>query len=131
MGYEKYDIIYGELPAKDGSVQAGKRPAIVIQNNIGNKHSPTALVIPLTRHLKNRWLPTHTVIEKNKENKLESDSMALAEQTTPVNIGKFVKWGRISDRATQKRIFRCYIYAAAYGEDDPDFLEIEKLCERG
>ena len=92
MGYEKYDIIYGELPAKDGSIQAGKRPAIVIQNNIGNKHSPTALVIPLTRHLKNRWLPTHTVIEKNKENKLESDSMALAEQTTPVNIGKFVKW---------------------------------------
>lgn len=123
--YSKYDVVFGEFPTKDGSIQAGKRPAVVIQNNIGNKHSPTMLVIPLTKHIKHIKQPTHTIIRKNSENCLRADSMLLAEQTTPVNSNNFVRVGRISDRVTQKRIFRCYIYAAAYGEDDEDLREIQ------
>lgn len=123
--YVKYDIVYGKFPARNGSVQAGKRPAVVIQNNIGNKHSPTMLVIPLTTHLKHAGQPTHTIIRKDDDNCLKSDSMILAEQTTPVNSDNFTKVGRITDRLTQKKIFRCYIYAAAYGEDDEDLREIQ------
>ena len=38
LKYNKYDIIFGEFPDRDGSIQSGYRPGIVIQNNIGNTY---------------------------------------------------------------------------------------------
>ena len=39
MRYNKYDVIYGEFPDRDGSIQSGYRPGIVIQNNIGRTYN--------------------------------------------------------------------------------------------
>ena len=67
MRYNKYDVIYGEFPDRDGSIQSGYRPGIVIQNNIGNTYSPTLIAIPLTFKIKNLEQGTHMLIECSNE----------------------------------------------------------------
>lgn len=123
--YNKYDVIFGEFPENNGSMQSGFRPAIVIQNDIGNKFSPTLIVMPLTSKIKNLGQATHLLIRCNKENGLKTDSVLLAEQIATINKNKTKKIGHISDRQLQKDIFRCFIYSAAYGERDDDLKELQ------
>lgn len=56
------DVIVAKLPRIGGSVQAGVRPCIVVQNDTGNIYSPVAIVVPLTTENKKR-LPTHVKID--------------------------------------------------------------------
>ena len=72
--------IYNVKFTGTGSEQRGVRPAIVVQNNIGNNYSPTVQVIPLTTQTKNN-LPTHVCID-SKDCGLRFDSVALCEQLT-------------------------------------------------
>lgn len=67
-----------------GSIQGGIRPALVIQNNKGNKHSPVVIVIPITSktNCKAR-LPTHFVLTKNMG--MEKQSLLLTEQILTIN----------------------------------------------
>lgn len=123
--YNKYDVIFGEFPDSDGSVQSGYRPGIVIQNNIGNKYSPTLIAIPLTSKIKNIGQATHMLIKCDEENGLSTDSMLLAEQISTIDKKKAKKVGTISDRNLQKSIFRCFIYSAAYGDWDEDLKELQ------
>ena len=71
------DIFFADLNPVVGSEQGAFRPVLVVQNDVGNIHSPTIVVIPLTRNLNKNPLPTHVVIPSN--NGLENDSLALAE----------------------------------------------------
>lgn len=123
--YNKYDVIFGEFPDSDGSVQSGYRPGIVIQNNIGNKYSPTLIALPLTSKIKNPDQATHLLIECNKENGLKNNSMLLAEQISTIDKKKVKKVGTISDRKLQRSIFKCFIYSAAYGDRDEDLKELQ------
>ena len=125
MKFRKYDVVYGKLPDKKGSIQSGYRPCVIIQNNLGNTYSPTLLVIPLTKQIKNLNQPTHTFIKCNENNGLKVDSMTLAEQTTTINKDEVYKVGEIKDRNLQKEIFRSFVYAAAYGNEDADLREIQ------
>ena len=60
----KGDIYYASLDSIIGSEQNGTRPVVIIQNDIGNKYSPTVLVAPLTSRVKSkRNLPTHVLID--------------------------------------------------------------------
>lgn len=123
--YYKYDVIFGEFPDNNGSVQSGYRPGIVIQNDVGNKYSPTLIVMPLTSKMKNLDQATHLLIKCNKENGLRTDSILLAEQISTIDKNKVQKIGHISDRNLQKNIFKCFIYSAAYGERDEDLKELQ------
>lgn len=126
MDFKKYDVVYGEFPAmNDESVQAGCRPAVVIQNDIGNKFSPTLLVIPLSSKLKRLNMPTHMVIQHDERNGLSRNSMLLAEQATTISKKKVKKIGYIDDRELQKRIFRCFVYSAAFGDQDEDLRDLQ------
>lgn len=125
LKYNKYDVIFGEFPDNDGSVQSGYRPGIVIQNNIGNKYSPTLIAIPLTSKIKNLDQATHILIESDNENGLKVNSMLLAEQISTIDKKKARKIGVISDRKLQKDIFKCFIYSAAYGDRDEDLRELQ------
>ena len=75
---KKGDIYYAMLDPVIGSEQDGKRPVVVIQNNLANKHSPTIIVAPITTVIKKTYLPTHIVIYKN--NFLKKNSTILIEQ---------------------------------------------------
>lgn len=78
------DICLVDFGTTNGCVQGGLRPAIVIQNNIGNHFSPTILVVPLTSRLNKSNLPTHVFIPSGNGG-LKTNSLALAEQIQTVN----------------------------------------------
>lgn len=67
----------------NGSCQRGVRPAIVVQNNVGNKHSTTTVVIPLTSKKKNK-LPVHYEL-KTDYDIAYSGSIAMAEQLSVIS----------------------------------------------
>ena len=76
---KKGDIYYASLNPIIGSEQSGNRPVVIVQNNIGNKYSPTVLIAPITSKVNSKPnLPTHVIIKKN--GKITHDSIILIEQ---------------------------------------------------
>ena len=73
------EIYYADLSPVVGSEQGGVRPVLVIQNNVGNKYSPTVIVAAITSKLSKAKLPTHIELNKDKYN-LPKDSVVLLEQ---------------------------------------------------
>ena len=66
MVIRRGDIFYAELRPVIGSEQGGVRPVLIIQNDTGNRHSPTVIVAAITSRMTKAKLPTHVKI--NKEN---------------------------------------------------------------
>ena len=90
------DIYYADLNPVIGSEQGNLRPVIVVQNNIGNEHSPTIVVVPITRNLRKNPLPTHVLIPQSSG--LDADSLALVEQIRTIDRLRFTEYiGRIKD----------------------------------
>lgn len=85
MKIEMFDVIQVDLGRSFGSEQGGIRPAVIVQNNKGNKFSPTVLVIPMTSEIKKVNMATHNIMHKTKFNGLDEDSMLLGEQTTVID----------------------------------------------
>ena len=86
------DLILVNFPDVGGSVQAGVRPAIVIQNNIGNKYSPCLIVAPLTSNTsKNKtYFPTHVLLHKTSG--VAKTSIVLCEQLSTISKAKIVNY---------------------------------------
>ena len=78
MNIKRGEIYYADLSPVIGSEQSGIRPILVIQNDIGNRFSPTIIGVPITSKAKVN-MPTHIAIEGNKYG-LDKDSIILAEQ---------------------------------------------------
>jgi len=78
MKIYRNQIYYANLSPSQGSEQGGLRPVLIVQNNVGNKHSPTTIVAPLTTKLGKSRLPTH--VELNGLDNLRP-SVVLCEQT--------------------------------------------------
>lgn len=76
-------MYYANLDPVIGSEQGGNRPVLIIQNNVGNRHSPTVIVAPITSQLKKRRLPTHIGIPPYFG--LPEQSMALLEQIRTID----------------------------------------------
>lgn len=72
------DIFYANLDPVVGSEQDGIRPVIIMQNNVGNKYSPTVVIIPITSKIVKHSLPTHVLLKETKG--LSKLSIALVEQ---------------------------------------------------
>lgn len=83
------DIWLVDLPKGKGSEQEMIRPVFVIQNNIGNLHSPTVTILPLTSQNK-KWMPTHATLYKT--NCLISISTVLAEQINTISKERFIEY---------------------------------------
>ena len=77
------EIYYADLSPVVGSEQGGLRPVLVVQNDIGNKYSPTVIVVAITSQLDKAKLPTH--IELGKNFGLAKDSVALMEQIRTID----------------------------------------------
>ena len=73
------DVYYADLNPVIGSEQGGVRPVVIIQNDIGNKYSPTVIVAAITSKIDKAKLPTHVEI-KSTECNLDIDSVILLEQ---------------------------------------------------
>ena len=79
MDINRGDIFYADLSPVVGSEQGGIRPVLVIQNDVGNKYSPTVIIAAITSQLSKAKLPTHIELNKDKFN-LVKDSVVLLEQ---------------------------------------------------
>ena len=86
----KGDIYYASLDPIVGSEQNGTRPVVIIQNDIGNKYSPTVLVAPLTSKVKSKpHLPTHVLV---KSEHIKHNSIVLLEQIRVLDKSRLISY---------------------------------------
>ena len=79
MSVKRGDIYYADLSPVVGSEQGGLRPVLIIQNDIGNRYSPTVIAAAITSRMSKTKLPTHIDIYADKVG-LAKDSVVLLEQ---------------------------------------------------
>ena len=79
MEISRGDIYYADLSPVVGSEQGGVRPVLVVQNDVGNKFSPTVIIAAITSQLSKAKLPTHIELNREEYN-LNKDSVVLLEQ---------------------------------------------------
>ncbi len=78
------DVYYADLSPVVGSEQGGTRPVLIIQNDIGNRFSPTVIVAAITAQIQKAKLPTHVEIDAKKYG-FERDSVILMEQIRTID----------------------------------------------
>ncbi|MCL2546651.1 MAG: type II toxin-antitoxin system PemK/MazF family toxin [Oscillospiraceae bacterium] len=78
------DIYYADLSPVVGSEQGGMRPVLIVQNNVGNKHSPTVIAAAITSQLNKARLPTHIELSARVYG-LSRDSVILLEQVRTID----------------------------------------------
>lgn len=98
------DIYLANLGDGSGSEQKGIRPVIVVQNDIGNKYSPTVTVLPITTKIhKSNGMPTHVIIDN--DGGLFEKSSVMAEQISTIDKSKLIEYlGTIRDKTLRRRI---------------------------
>lgn len=84
MIIKRGDIFYADLSPVIGSEQGGVRPILIVQNDVGNKYSPTVIAAAITSQINKAKLPTHIEID-SKEYGLTKDSVILLEQIRTID----------------------------------------------
>ncbi len=84
MVIHRGDIYYADLRPVVGSEQGGVRPVLIIQNDVGNRHSPTVICAAITSKMNKAKLPTHVELEAGKY-ELVKDSVVLLEQLRTID----------------------------------------------
>ena len=97
------DSRYADMEPHIGSEQGGKRPVVVLQNNIGNRHSPTLIVATVTtRTEKKKNQPTHVLVDSNPA--FEEPSMILLEQIFTIDKSRIERFMGYASKAEMLRI---------------------------
>ncbi len=97
MIIKRGDMFYADLSPVIGSEQGGIRPVLIIQNDMGNKYSPTVIAAAITSQKTKSKLPTHIEIDSASSG-LKSDSIILAEQIRTIDKSRLKeKIGHIND----------------------------------
>lgn len=98
------DMFYADLSPVIGSEQGGVRPVLIIQNDTGNKYSPTVIAAAITSQTGKNKLPTHIEIG-SRENGLKSDSVVLVEQIRTIDKSRLKeKIGHIEDQKVMNKV---------------------------
>lgn len=84
MQVRRGDIYYADLSPVVGSEQGGIRPVLIIQNDIGNKHSPTVICAAITSKMNKAKLPTHVELDAKKYH-IVKNSVVLLEQIRTID----------------------------------------------
>ncbi len=92
---QRGDLYYANLDPVTGSEQGGNRPVLIVQNDVGNRYSPTVIVLPVTSKVTKAHLPTHVVLPAPLCG-LPVDSVVLAEQIRTLDKRRLREWiGRL------------------------------------
>jgi len=94
LNVKRGDVFFADLSPVIGSEQGGTRPVLVIQNDIGNRFSPTVIIVAITSQIQKAKLPTHVEIDAKKYG-FERDSVILLEQLRTIDKS------RLTDKITQ------------------------------
>ena len=103
MRHQVFFRYYADMEPHIGSEQGGKRPVVVLQNNIGNRHSPTLIVATVTtRTEKKKKQPTHVLVDSNPA--FEEPSMILLEQIFTIDKSRIERFMGYASKAEMLRI---------------------------
>lgn len=102
MIIKRGDIYYADLSPVIGSEQGGVRPVLVVQNDIGNRYSPTVIIVAITSQINKAKLPTHVEI-KGSDYGLPKDSVLLLEQIRTIDKRRLEeKIGHVTEDIMEK-----------------------------
>ena len=103
MNIKRGDIFYADLSPVIGSEQGGQRPVLIIQNDVGNRYSPTVIAAAITSKMSKAKLPTHIDIFADHVG-LTKDSVILLEQVRTLDKRRLrEKTGRL-DESVMKQV---------------------------
>lgn len=104
MTIKRGDMFYADLSPVVGSEQGGVRPVLIIQNDLGNKYSPTVIAAAITSQTNKTKLPTHIELDQNTEG-LKSNSVILTEQIRTIDKSRLKeRIGHIDDIEVMNKI---------------------------
>lgn len=112
MIIKRGDIFYADLRPVIGSEQGGVRPVLIIQNNTGNKHSPTVICAAITSKMNKAKLPTHVEIDADKYGIIK-DSVILLEQVRTIDKSRLKEKVCHLDQDVIKKINRALVISFA------------------
>lgn len=112
MIVKRGDIFYADLSPVVGSEQGGIRPVLILQNDIGNKFSPTVICAAITSQINKAKLPTHIEIEAEKYS-LVKDSVILLEQIRTIDKKRLREKICHMDDSVMKRVDKALIISLA------------------
>ena len=99
MSVKRGEIYYADLSPVVGSEQGGIRPVLIVQNDIGNKHSPTVIAAAITSKKEKSALPTHISVQASSCG-LAKDSVVLLEQVRTLDKRRLKeRMGELDDRS--------------------------------
>lgn len=102
MNIKRGDIYYADLSPVIGSEQGGVRPVLIVQNDVGNRYSPTVIAAAITSQQTKAKLPTHIAIGA-KYTGLAKDSVVLLEQVRTIDKKRLKeKMGTIDDNSMKE-----------------------------
>lgn len=110
------EIYFADLSPVVGSEQGGLRPVLVVQNDIGNKYSPTVIVCAITSKLTKAKLPTHIELDANSYN-LPKDSVLLLEQIRTIDKKRLKEKLSYIGRPKMKEIERAMLISLGFFEN--------------
>ena len=102
MKVKRGDIFYADLRPVVGSEQGGVRPVLVVQNDIGNKYSPTVIIAAITSQMNKVKLPTH--VEVSAEFGLPKNSVVLLEQIRTIDKKRLREKVGFTDEFFMKKV---------------------------
>ena len=108
------EVYLADLSPVQGSEQGGKRPVVIIQNNVGNRHSPTVIVAAITGKINKAKIPTHVEISKDTY-KLDMDSVILLEQIRTVDKTRLEEKLTYLDEEKMREVNEAHIISLALG----------------
>lgn len=99
MNVRRGDIYYADLSPVVGSEQGGVRPVLIVQNNVGNRFSPTVIAAAITSQKDKANLPTHIQVQSTASG-LAKDSIVLLEQIRTIDKKRLKEhMGRLDDQS--------------------------------
>lgn len=102
MTVKRGDIFYADLSPVVGSEQGGIRPVVIVQNDVGNKHSPTVIAAAITSRVDKTKLPTHIEVMADRFG-LAKNSVILLEQVRTIDKKRLKeKMGHLEDETMEK-----------------------------
>lgn len=115
MIIKRGDVFYADLDPIIGSEQGGVRPVLVVQNNVGNKYSPTVVVLPISSAKKTK-MPTHIGIYGTKM--LPKDSIIMAEQIRTIDRNRLQNYVGSVGLEIMKKVDRAVKIGIGVSVDD-------------
>jgi len=110
------DVFFADLSPVVGSEQGGQRPVIIIQNNIGNRYSPTVIISAITAKIAKAKLPTHVEVKKDDVG-LIKDSVILLEQIRTIDKKRLIQKLGTLDKKTMERVDEALLISLGLYED--------------